>query len=75
MNYYYVLPSGTEIRFPDCPHNHEVIGANAVDITFGRVYTIEGVDWDGYCYFIDNEGEKNYAGMASDFTDGIMVIV
>lgn len=39
------------------------------------IYTIEGVDWDGDCYFIDNGGDKNYAGMASDFTEGIMEIV
>lgn len=60
MSYYFVLPSGTEIQFPECPHNNKVAEEGGLqDVTPGKIYTVDGVDRDGDCYFIDDVGEKN----------------
>lgn len=49
---------GTEFTFPASAENETLY-----DVTIGKVYSLAGADKDGDLYFIDDKGEKNYAGM------------
>lgn len=44
-------------------HNSKTNRANNdyADITLGKIYTVKNVDWNGEAYFIDDNGDDNYA--------------
>ena len=59
---------GTKFSFPKCDENEYLD-----DITFGKVYTVAGIEVDGELYFMDDVGDRNYAGM-DDNSHGTIVL-
>jgi len=58
---------GMQFVFQNTEVNRELLAQGELsDITFGKVYAVEGIDEDGELFFLDDAGEANFAGM--DYT-------
>jgi hypothetical protein len=54
---------GAKFIFPDTEYNNDMLRNGSLpDITLGKEYQVFGED-DGELFFIDDAGDKNFAGM------------
>ena len=53
---------GDQIVFGRCKSNKDL----DPDVTVGKIYDVV-IDDSGHCFFYDNIGDRNYAGMAHPY--------